>query len=101
MGQSIFGHEQMQIAIQTINELSKEVKKPSWDWDPPPVDKNLVQSIEESAAKDLINAYTITDKIERQASIFNIKDAICTSYAEKDEPEWSVEQISSALSKLE
>ena len=101
LGAVIFGHEQMQIAIQTINELSKEVKKPSWDWDPPPVDKNLVQSIEKAAAKDLTNAYTITDKIERQASIFNIKDAICTSYAEKDEPEWSVEQISSALSKLE
>ena len=101
LGAVIFGHEQMQIAIQTINELSKEVKKPSWDWDPPPVDKNLVQSIEKAAAKDLTNAYTITDKIERQESIFNIKDAICTSYAEMDEPEWSVEQISSALSKLE
>ncbi len=101
LGAVIFGHEQMQIAIQTINELSKEVKKPSWDWAPPPVDKNLVQSIEKAAAKDLTNAYTITDKIERQTNIFNIKDAICTSYAEKDEPEWSVEQISSALSKLE
>ena len=101
LGAVIFGHEQMQIAIQTINELSKEVKKPSWDWDPPPVDENLVQSIEKAAAKDLTNAYTITDKIERQTNIFNIKDAICTSYAEKDEPEWSVEQISSALSKLE
>ena len=101
LGAVIFGHEQMQIAIQTINELSKEVKKPSWDWDPPPVDENLVQSIEKAAAKDLTNAYTITDKIERQESIFNIKDAICTSYAEKDKPEWSVEQISSALSKLE
>ena len=101
LGAVIFGHEQMQIAIQTINELSKEVKKPSWDWDPPPVDENLVQSIEKAAAKDFTNAYTITDKIERQESIFNIKDAICTSYAEKDEPEWSVEQISSALSKLE
>ena len=101
LGAVIFGHEQMQIAIQTINELSKEVKKPSWDWDPPPVDENLVQSIEKAAAKDLTNAYTITDKIERQESIFNIKDAICTSYAEMDEPEWSVEQISSALSKLE
>ena len=101
LGAVIFGHEQMQIAIQTINELSKEVKKPSWDWAPPPVDKNLVQSIEKAAAKDLTNAYTITGKIERQTNIFNIKDAICTSYAEKDEPEWSVEQISSALSKLE
>ena len=101
LGAVIFGHEQMQIAIQSINELSKEVKKPSWDWAPPPVDKNLVLSIEKAAAKDLTNAYMITDKIERQASIFNIKEAICTSYAEKDEPEWSVEQISSALSKLE
>jgi polyribonucleotide nucleotidyltransferase len=101
LGAVIFGHEQMQIAIQTINELSKEVKKPSWDWSPPPIDKNLVLSIEKAAAKDLTNAYTITDKIERQASILNIKDAICSSYAEKDEPEWSVEQISSALSKLE
>ena len=57
LGAVIFGHEQMQIAIQTINELSKEVKKPSWDWAPPPVDKNLVQSIEKAAAKDLTNAY--------------------------------------------
>ena len=101
LGAVIFGHEQMQIAIQTINELSKEVKKPSWNWVPPPADKNLVLSIEKAAAKDLKNAYTITDKIERQASISNIKDAICTSYTEKDESEWSVEKISSALSKLE
>jgi polyribonucleotide nucleotidyltransferase len=34
LGAVVFGHEQMQIAIKTINEMVAAVGKPKWDWSP-------------------------------------------------------------------
>ena len=34
LGAVVFGHEQMQIAIKTINEMVAAVGKPKWDWKP-------------------------------------------------------------------
>ncbi|MGD9153782.1 MAG: polyribonucleotide nucleotidyltransferase, partial [Gammaproteobacteria bacterium] len=30
-----YGHEQMQVVINAINEFAKEAGKPKWDWQPP------------------------------------------------------------------
>ena len=35
LGAVMFGHEQMQVAIDAINELAAEVGKPAWDWAAP------------------------------------------------------------------
>ena len=35
LGAVMFGHEQMQTAIDAINELAAEVGKPAWDWEAP------------------------------------------------------------------
>ena len=32
LGAVMFGHEQMQVAIDAISELAAEVGKPAWDW---------------------------------------------------------------------
>src|SRR5687767_6191864 len=34
LGAVLFGHEQMQVAIQTINELVAQAGKPKWQWAP-------------------------------------------------------------------
>ena len=34
LGAVVFGHEHMQIAIKTINEMVAAVGKPKWDWKP-------------------------------------------------------------------
>ena len=34
LGAVVFGHEQMQVAIKTINEMVAAVGKPKWDWKP-------------------------------------------------------------------
>ncbi len=35
LGAVMFGHEQMQVAIQAIKELAAEVATPAWDWTAP------------------------------------------------------------------
>jgi polyribonucleotide nucleotidyltransferase len=39
LGAVMFGHEQMQVAINAIKELAAEVGKPAWDWQAPAVDE--------------------------------------------------------------
>ena len=34
LGAVVFGHEQMQAVIETINQLADEVNNPTWDWTP-------------------------------------------------------------------
>ena len=35
LGGVVFGHQQMQAAIQAINELVEVAGKPEWDWQAP------------------------------------------------------------------
>jgi len=32
LGAVMFGHEQMQVVIQAINEMADAVGAPAWDW---------------------------------------------------------------------
>jgi polyribonucleotide nucleotidyltransferase len=42
LGAVVFGHEQMQAAIQAINELVEVAGKPEWNWQPPAKDEALI-----------------------------------------------------------
>ena len=35
LGAVMYGHEQLQVAIDAISELAAEVGKPAWDWEAP------------------------------------------------------------------
>ena len=101
LGAVMFGHEQMQVAISAIKELAAEVGKPSWDWQAPPVDEELDGVVAEAAESGFTTAYQITDKLERQAAVGEVKTAAVDSICEGDEPRWSPEEVKGALSKLE
>jgi len=45
LGAVMYGHEQMQAAIEAINELADEGGKDDWDWEAAPVDTPLVEKI--------------------------------------------------------
>ena len=48
LGAVMFGHEQMQVAIDAINELAAEVGKPAWDWEAPEADDDLAERLQRS-----------------------------------------------------
>ncbi len=101
LGAVMFGHEQMQIAIDTINELAAEVGKPAWEWAAPNTDEDLTAAVAGEAEGGLSDAYRITDKQDRQAAVSATKSAATESLAGGDDARWSAEDVKGALYKLE
>jgi len=102
LGAVMFGHEQMQVAIKTINELAAEVGKPAWDWQAPAEDEELAAAVAKQAQDGMISAYQISDKQERQAAVADVKAAAVDALAEEgDDARWTAGDVSGALYKLE
>jgi len=101
LGAVMFGHEQMQVAIDVINELAAEVGKPAWDWQAPEADQDLAVAVAAAAESGLADAYRITDKQDRQAAVGEVKAAAMEAIAGADDARWSADEVKGALSKLE
>ena len=101
LGAVMFGHEQMQIAIDTINELVAEVGKPAWDWQAPAEDEALASAVTAQATDGLTAAYQITDKQDRQGAVGDAKGAVVEALADGDDAQWSADEVKGALYKLE
>ncbi|MDL2059297.1 polyribonucleotide nucleotidyltransferase [Mesosutterella sp. AGMB02718] len=69
LGAVSFGHQQMQVAINAINELVEEAGKPAWDWQPPAKNEALIARIRELAFDGLKAAYDIRQKQPRSEKI--------------------------------
>lgn len=72
LGAVVFGHEQMQVAINAINEMAAEVANPAWVWTAPEANQALVQGLAEAAEAALVDAFQIADKQERYARVDEI-----------------------------
>ncbi len=101
LGAVMFGHEQMQVAIDVINELAAEVGKPAWDWEAPAADEELASAVADVATDALTAAYQITDKQERVAAVGAAKDAAVEALAGDEDARWSADDVRGAASKLE
>ncbi|HEY4999281.1 MAG TPA: polyribonucleotide nucleotidyltransferase, partial [Usitatibacter sp.] len=73
LGAVMFGHEQMQVAINAILELADEGGKDDWDWEAKASDAALVEKIRAIAENDLGDAYRLKSKSLRQEKLEEIK----------------------------
>jgi polyribonucleotide nucleotidyltransferase len=101
LGAVVFGHEQMQPAISAINELTAEAGKPKWDWQPAEVDTDLDSAVAASAESALSDAYRITVKQDRTASVGDAKNATVEALTASEDAQWSEADVRGALYKLE
>ncbi|MGB5688296.1 MAG: polyribonucleotide nucleotidyltransferase [Woeseiaceae bacterium] len=101
LGAVMFGHEQMQVAIDAINELAAEVGKPAWNWTAPEADEDLGAAVAAAATSGLADAYQITDKQDRQAAVGVAKDAAVEALAGGEGAKWSADEVKGELYKLE
>ncbi|MDP9157695.1 MULTISPECIES: polyribonucleotide nucleotidyltransferase [Burkholderiaceae] len=65
----VFGHDQMQVAIDAIHELVAEGGKPEWDWAPAAKNEPLIARVAELAQAELLSVYQIRDKSARSAKL--------------------------------
>ncbi|MBK1679217.1 polyribonucleotide nucleotidyltransferase [Rhodocyclus tenuis] len=88
LGAVVFGHDQMQAAINAINDLVEEAGKPEWDWVAAPRNEALVARLNELVDADLQAAYNITNKQQRSQRVKEIAaNAVAVLTAGEDAPD--------------
>ncbi len=101
LGAVLFGHEQMQTAIQAIERLAAEAGKPRWDWKPADANTALQQAVAAQARTPIAEAYGIVVKQERVARLEAIRAATQAALSGGEAPKFTKEQIASELFSLE
>ncbi|MGB8077003.1 MAG: polyribonucleotide nucleotidyltransferase, partial [Gallionella sp.] len=76
LGAVMFGHEQMQVVIQAINEMADAVGADAWDWTAPARDEALIAQIAGLAEAELGKAYAIRSKQARTDAVAVIRDKV-------------------------
>ena len=100
LGSVMFGHEQLQTAINLIKELQAEAGKEAWDWSLPEKDGNIYDEVKANAYAGIQAAYTISDKLDRQDQLSVIRDAAVEALA-GEESDFSADDVKSTFAKLE
>ncbi|MGQ4584129.1 polyribonucleotide nucleotidyltransferase [Lysobacter sp. F60174L2] len=102
LGAVMFGHREMQVAINAINELVAEAGKPKWDWSTPAADENMVGALKAAIGDRLGAAFQIRDKAERRDAISSLKKDVLASLAEQCEANgWTSAELSKQFGELE
>ena len=101
LGAVTFGHQQMQAAIQAINELKGQAGKSAWTWEPAAANTQLEAALASNAEAALSDAYKITDKRERRDRIQKIKEAALLALAGGDAPQFDADDLTTEFANLE
>ena len=83
LGGVVFGHEQMQVAINAIHELVRDGGKPAWDWKPPAKNEALIAKVIDIAGAELRAAYQIRSKQARTQKLRDIYALVESRLAEE------------------
>ncbi|MBV6273903.1 polyribonucleotide nucleotidyltransferase [Alcaligenaceae bacterium CGII-47] len=65
LGAVVYGHEQMQAAINAIHDLVADAGKPEWDWQAAARNEVLATAVKSAAFEALQAAYQVRDKQAR------------------------------------
>lgn len=101
LGSVVFGHEQMQAAIQAIEELAAEVGVETWEWQAPEADESLAQKVADQGASAITEGYVVADKMDRQNKLGEVRDSIVAALVTDAEDSPAEGDVRGAISKLE
>ncbi len=65
LGAVMYGHQQMQVAIEAIAEFKADAGKPAWNWQAAEENVALKEQVFNSVKTDVEAAYSIADKMAR------------------------------------
>jgi len=75
LGAVMYGHEQMQAAIQAIHELAEQAGKPAWEWQQPVNNETLHGRVAELVERDMREAFAVKQKQTRNTRLSDIRKA--------------------------
>jgi len=102
LGAVMAGHEAMQPVIDAIIDLAEKAAKEPFEYEPEDYTRELT-IIQKLVGKDLSKAYSITEKLERQAAVGEARDkAKDELVATEDNPgEMTADQFKAAFKEAE
>jgi len=74
LGAVLFAHQEMQVAINDINELKAEAGKPTWEWEAAAENTSLKEAIAAKFGAGITEAYQISEKMKRYDAISALQD---------------------------
>jgi polyribonucleotide nucleotidyltransferase len=101
LGAVVYGHEQMQVAIKAINELTAEAGKARWAAPAEVKDSALEQAVSGKALASLNAAYLMTEKQQRSTRLKEIKAELVAELATGDAAQFKPDQVGDELFRLE
>ncbi|MEQ8492978.1 MAG: polyribonucleotide nucleotidyltransferase [Gammaproteobacteria bacterium] len=101
LGAVVFGHEQMQVAINAINELTARVAPQPWGWEPPAPKTTLLEAVSGPYRAAIAEAYGIVDKLARRDRLSSLRAEIVAAIAGAEGSEWSESDVSAVIHDLE
>ncbi len=101
LGAVLYAHQEMQVAIQAINELTAEAGKPKWEWQAPAENAALKAAMADAYEQKVGEAYRITDKMARQDALAALKDQAVEQLAGEEEGKFDADEVKGAFAGLE
>jgi len=99
LGAVMYGHEQMQVAVNAIKELVAEAGQPRWEWSAPEKDQGLEDAVKAVVAEGVGEAYRTVDKSERQDKLSALRNAAIEAVVSDDG--YSEDDVRGAFSAIE
>jgi len=101
LGAVLFGHQEMQTAVQAIREFAAEVGRSSLDWEQEQLDDDLLTLVETTCCEAIGNAYLIKEKVERYKLLGQIRLDLINQLCNGAEACWSEGEVLAAVEKVE
>jgi len=102
LGSVVFGHQQMQAAIDTINAFVAEAGAKTFKWEAPAAKTALYDAVKAAVGNRFAEAFQIRDKLARRDVISALKSDVKASIAADAEANgWTDGDIGNAFGEVE
>ncbi len=102
LGAVLFAHQEMQVIVQAVKELKAEAGKPDWEWVPEEKNTALIESISGAFRAGITEAYTISDKMQRQDKLAELQAQAVEQFASEEiEPAVKAGEVQDIFASLE
>ena len=104
LGAVMYGHEQMQVAIENIRQLAAEVGAERWEWKAPALNTQLADTLNERFLTRIREAYAVRDKLERRDHLREMRADLIGALCDEDtegSDQWSEAEAYEAIEALE
>ena len=96
----LFGHEEIKKLCAFQAKIIKEIGIEKVELPLAELDENLVKSVEEYAADDILKAIQIKDKLESYAKVDEIKASTIEHFAESYQEDENLDDILKSVNKI-